>query len=91
MDFYRDFKEFRTTSEGANTFISATPKSARAPYTQVDFLVTPDYRIEMLKVTGQGGLVMRYRLSGETVNPPLPATTFQFVQPAGTELVDEDQ
>ena len=49
LDFYRDFKEFRTTPEGANTYIAATPKSPRAPYTQVDFLVTPDHRIEVVK------------------------------------------
>ena len=91
LDFYRDFKEFRTTPEGVNTYISATPKSPRAPYTQVDFLVTPDSRIEMLKVTGQDGSIMRYRLSGEKSNPALPPSTFEFVKPEGAELIDEDQ
>ena len=91
LDFQRDFKEFRTTPEGANTYIAALPKSPRAPYTQVDFLVTPDFRIEMLRVTGQDGSVMRYRLSGEKSNPALPASTFQFVKPEGAELVEEDQ
>jgi len=91
VDFHRDFKEFRTTPDGANTYIAATPKSARAPYTQVDFLVTPDYRIELLKVTGQDGQIMRYRLTGEKSNPALPASTFEFVKPDGAELIDEDQ
>jgi outer membrane lipoprotein carrier protein len=91
LDFNRDFKEFRTTPDGVNTYISATPKSARAPYTQVDFLVTPDYRIELLKVTGQDGSIMRYKLSGEKVNPALGPATFQFVKPGDAELVDEDQ
>ena len=91
LDFQRDFKEFRTTPEGANTYIAAIPKSPRAPYTQVDFLVTPEFRIEMLRVTGQDGSVMRYRLSGEKANPVLPASTFQFVKPDGAELLDEDQ
>ena len=91
LDFQRDFKEFRTTPEGANTYIAAIPKSPRAPYTQVDFLVTPDFRIEMLRVTGQDGSVMRYRLSGEKSNPALPPSTFQFVKPDGAELVEEDQ
>jgi outer membrane lipoprotein carrier protein len=91
VDFQRDFKEFRTTPEGANTYIAAIPKSPRAPYTQVDFLVTPDYRIELLKVTGQDGQIMRYKLTGEKSNPVLPASTFQFVKPDGAELIDEDQ
>jgi len=91
LDFSRDFKEFRTTPEGANTYIAAIPKSPRAPYTQVDFLVTPDYRIEMLKITGQDGLIMRYRLTGEKTNPALPASTFQFTKPEGVEMVDDDQ
>lgn len=90
LDFQRDFKEFRTTPEGANTYIIGTPKSPRAPYTQVDFLVTPDYRIELLKVTGQDGSVTRYRLSQEKANPVLGASTFAFVKPEGAELVDED-
>jgi hypothetical protein len=55
VDFQRDFKEFRTTPDGANTYIAATPKSARAPYTQVDFLVTRITGSELLKVTGQDG------------------------------------
>jgi len=91
VDFHRDFKEFRTSPEGANTYIAAIPKSPRAPYTQVDFLVTPDYRIELLKVTGQDGQIMRYKLTGEKSNPALPASTFQFVKPDGAELIDEDQ
>lgn len=91
LDFRRDFKEFRTSPEGVNTYISATPKSSKAPYSQVDFLVTPDYRIELLKITGQDGSIMRYRLSDEQVNPPIPAGTFEFMKPEGVELVDEDQ
>lgn len=91
LDFHRDFKEFRTTPEGANTYIAATPKSPRAPYTQVDFLVTPDYRIEMLKVTGQDGGIMRYKLTDQKANPALPASSFEFIKPEGAELIDEDQ
>ena len=91
LDFNRDFKEFRTTPDGANTYIAAIPKSPRAPYTQVDFLVTPDFRIEMLVVTGQDGAMMRYKLSGEQANPALPPSTFQFVKPEGAELLDEDR
>ena len=91
LDFHRDFKEFRTTPEGGNTYIIAIPKSARAPYTQVDFLVTPDFRIELLRVTGQDGSVTRYRLSRERANTALPASTFQFAKPDGAELIDEDQ
>lgn len=91
LDFYRDFKEFRTTPEGANTYIVATPRSPRAPYTQVDFLVTPDHRIEVVKVAGQDGSIMRYTLSAERANPALPASTFEFVKPDGVDLIDEDQ
>lgn len=91
LDFERDFKEFRTTPEGANTYIIGTPKSPRAPYTQVDFLVTPDFRIELLKVAGQDGSVTRYRLSGEKPNVTLPAGAFLFTKPEGADLIDEDQ
>jgi outer membrane lipoprotein carrier protein len=90
LDFYRDFKEFRTKPEGEDVYIVATPKSERAPYTQVAFLVAPDYRIKMLRVTGQDQSVMVYRLSDEKVNPPLSADTFRFRLPQGARIVDEE-
>jgi len=91
LDFQRDFKEFRTYPEGSNTYIVATPKSERAPYTQVAFLVEPDARIQLLRVTGQDQSVLVYRFSGEQANAPLAPAMFEFKLPPDAQLVDEDR
>lgn len=91
LDFQRDFKEFRTYPEGPNTYIVATPKSERAPYTQVAFLVEPDARIQLLRVTGQDQSIMVYRFASEKTNAPLAAGLFEFKLPPDAQLVDEDQ
>ncbi len=89
LDFQRDFKEFRTMPEGENTYIVALPKSEKAPYTQVAFLVTKAHQILRLRVTGQDQSVLVYSLSGERANPPLAAGLFTFRLPEGAELVEE--
>ncbi len=90
LDFHRDFKEFRTQPEGDDTYVIAAPKSDRAPYTQVAFLVAPDFRIKLLRVNGQDHSIMVYRLTGEQVNPDIDAALFRFRMPAGAILVDEE-
>jgi outer membrane lipoprotein carrier protein len=88
LDFNRDFKEFRTRPEGEDLYIVATPKSDRAPYTSVEFLVTPDHRIRLLKVIGQDNSVMTFQLKDEKKNPKLDAGLFRFQAPAGVEVVE---
>lgn len=88
LDFKRDFKQFRTYAEGANTYIVATPKSEKAPYTQVAFVVNRQYRIEMLRVNGQDESILVYRLSDEKANPPLDAKLFTFQAPPGSQIVE---
>ena len=88
LDFNRDFKEFRTRPEGSDLYIVATPKSERAPYSTVEFLVTPDYRIRLLKVIGHDRSVMTFRLSDEKINPSLDPVLFRFKVPPGIPLVD---
>lgn len=89
LDFRRDFREFRTYREGANTYIVAMPKSDKAPYTQVAFVVNPQFQIEMLRVNGQDQSVLVYRLSDEQINPKLDASQFVFRAPEGAEIVEE--
>jgi outer membrane lipoprotein carrier protein len=90
VDFHRDFREFRTRPDPAGTYIVASPKSDKAPYTQVEFLIAPTHRITQLKVHGHDRSVMSFRLSNERINPPLDDNLFQFRRPAGAEIVDID-
>jgi len=91
LDFRRDFREFRTYQEGRNTYIVATPKSDKAPYTQVAFVVNPQFQIEMLRVNGQDESILVYRLSEEKANPKIDPSLFVFRVPDGAEVVEEPE
>ena len=88
VDLERDFREFRSRPEGNSLRVVAIPKSRKAPYTRVVFLVNPSFQIREVTIAGQDGSRMEFQFSGEKVNPPLAAGLFRFVMPAGAELVD---
>jgi outer membrane lipoprotein-sorting protein len=67
----------------------ATPKSEKAPYTQVAFVVNPQYQIEMLRVNGQDESILVYRLTDEKLNVPVSESMFVFQPPPGVEVVEE--
>ena len=93
LDFQKYFGEFRSAPEAGlpgATRITAAPKSKKAPYSQVEFVVTPDYDIRTLKVLGQDGAVMEFGFTGVTPSPKLDAKMFQFQAPAGVEIVTVD-
>lgn len=88
LDLRRDFREFRSRPQGPDLHITAIPKSDRAPYTQVEFLVAADFRIRRLVVTGQDRSVMDFRFSEERINPPLDPGLFVFHMPPDAEFVE---
>jgi len=88
LDFDREFKAFTTKPEGADTLITATAKSNRLPYTDVEFLVTPTHSIRRLLVRGQDRSVLEYSFDGEKVNPPIDDAMFRFKLPPGAEFVE---
>jgi len=88
VDLRRDFDRFIYRAEGEDIHIIGEPKSDRSPYSEVVFVVTPDYRIRQLEVHGQDQSVMEFTFSEETVNPPLADDLFQFQMPEGAELVE---
>ncbi len=88
IDFARDFERYVSRQEGADVRITAEPKSDQAPYTQVEFLVTPAHEIRFLRITGQDRSVMEFRFEKERLNPPLAESLFRFVPPPGAEIVD---
>lgn len=90
LDFQRDFREFRSKPEGEATYLVAVPKSDKAPYRQVEFLVNASHQIQQLKVHGHDGSLMQFKFSSERLNPPLDDKLFVFRMPAGAELVEVD-
>ncbi|MCS6954289.1 MAG: outer membrane lipoprotein carrier protein LolA [Bryobacterales bacterium] len=88
LDFRRDFGRFLSRPEGAALRVIAEPKSDRYPYTQVEFLVTPQHEIQYLRIQGQDHSIMEFRFAQEKIDPPLAASLFRFTLPPGAELVE---
>jgi len=88
LDFFKDFKRFLSEPDNSDVRIIADPKSDQAPYTEVEFVVTPSHEIRYLRITGQDQSVMEFRFSNEKLNPPLAESLFRFVPPPGAEVVE---
>ncbi len=70
--------------------MSAEPRSGKAPFTKVEFLVSPSYEIRQLIVAEEGGSSMQFRFDQEKLNPTLAAGLFRFQAPPGAEVVEEE-
>jgi outer membrane lipoprotein-sorting protein len=88
LNFKDDFGEFKSMTQGADSLITAIPKSDKLPYTEVTFLSSPDFEIKHLQVRGQDGSVLEFAFDGEEKNPALPDGMFRFTPPPGAEYVD---
>lgn len=91
LDFEREFKNLHARPEGADTRIVAEPKTDKMPYSEVQFLVTPDYRIREVKVTGFDNAVLNFTFDQERLEPALDPHLFQFVMPKGAAMVEPGQ
>lgn len=88
LNFDKEFRNIQPRPEGSGTFISAEPKSDNLPYTHVDFVVTADYRIRQVSVTGYDKSIIDFTFDNEKMNPRLDDRLFEFQMPAGAELVE---
>ena len=91
LNFQDDFREFRTEPDRDNIFITALPKSDKLPYTEVKFLVSPDFVIHWLSVTGIDGSTTEFVFENEKKNPAISDSMFKFTPPTGAEYVDNSQ
>jgi len=88
IDFARDFGQYDSKPEDGGLLITALPKSDKFPYTQVTFLVTPDFMIRRLSVKLQNNDLITFAFEDEKTNPLLTEALFQFTAPKGVELDD---
>jgi len=86
LDFAKEFRDFDLKPDGPNFIITAKAKTDQLPYVAVDMLVTPDYEIRRLVVTGQDQSLLTFRFSGEKLNPPVDDALFKFQMPQGASL-----
>jgi outer membrane lipoprotein carrier protein len=90
LDFQKDFQSFASHPEGADSWIAALPKSQNLPYSQVEFLASPDGRIHKVRVTNQDQSKLEFSFSNEQLNAPVAASLFVFRPPVGVEIVEAD-
>lgn len=88
LDFNRDFRDFKAAPEGEGIRVTAVPKSAKSPYREVEFWVSPSSELRQVKVTGQDGALMHFRFSEERLGVAIGEQLFRFKVPEGAELVE---
>jgi outer membrane lipoprotein carrier protein len=91
LDFQKEFRNLQGKSEGPLMRITAEPKTDTLPYSAVEFVVGPDQRIQVVKVTGFDRSVLEFRFDGEKMDPALDGKLFQFQVPKGVKLVEAGQ
>ncbi|MBZ5725365.1 MAG: outer membrane lipoprotein carrier protein LolA [Acidobacteriia bacterium] len=91
LHFSKEFRGLVGKQEGADTRITAEPKTDSLPYSSVEFLVTGEGRIRELKVALFDKSILHYSFDQEKVDPPLDGKLFQFQVPKGAELVEAGQ
>ena len=91
LNFWKEFRSFSSRPEGDSTWVTATPNSDQAAYTQVEFLIAPTSEIRRVKITGQDRSLLDFTFSNEQLNAPVTASMFAFTPPPGTEIVEEKE
>lgn len=88
LDFQRDFREYHIQMVDGQRWVKAIPKSDKAPYREVHFLVNEgDASIRQLRVYGHDQSVMEFVFQNEKLNPQVDENSFVFRAPAGAEVV----
>jgi outer membrane lipoprotein carrier protein len=91
LDFSKEFRNLQAKPEGPDTRITGDSRTENLPYSSVEFVVTPEQRIRLVKVTGYDHSILEFRLEQEKVDPVLDGKLFQFQMPKGAELVETGQ
>jgi outer membrane lipoprotein carrier protein len=87
LDFAKEFRDFEVRQEGSNFVLSAKAKTDKLPYERIEMLVTADYQIQRLVVTGQDQSILTFVFAEEKLNPQLNDAQFKFKMPPGATLV----
>ena len=91
LHFDKEFRNVQAKAVDGGMLITAEPKTDNLPYTNVEFVVSPDNTIRRVQVTGYDKSILEFDFDQEKLNPPLEAKLFQFHMPPGAELVEAAQ
>ncbi len=88
LDFERDFKEFRHRVEGGDRVVVAKPRSDKAPYDEVEFVITPALEIRRLAIASPDHSRTEFHFSRLILNPSVADELFRFELPPGAEVIE---
>jgi outer membrane lipoprotein carrier protein len=91
LKFDKEFRNLQGKPEGADTRITAEPKTDNLPYSAVEFVVGPDSHIKEVKVTGFDKSVLHFTFDQERLNPVLDSKLFKFDPPKGAQVQKASQ
>lgn len=88
LNFGKEFKRCAARAGDGGTWLDCEAANDRVPYEKVSMLISPDYSIKQLRVTGRDQSELAFTFNNEVLNPKVNAAEFQFSPPPGTEIVD---
>jgi outer membrane lipoprotein carrier protein len=91
LNFDKDFRNLQARPDGVATRMTAEPKTDNLPYTAVEFVVSPEFQIREVKVTGFDNSILDFVFDREKVDPPFDGKLFDFKAPKGAEVVEAGQ
>ena len=90
LDFAKEFRDFALKPIGENMQITAHAKTDKLPYEYILMLVSPDFSIHKLVVTGQDKSILIFNFDQERLNPAVDDAQFKFKMPPGATLVNPE-
>lgn len=88
LDMKKEFRSFSVRPGDGGTWLGASAKNDRVPYSSIEMLIAADGSVRQLKVAGRDESLLAYSFANEKLNPPLSDQAFHFRIPRGAEVVD---
>ncbi len=88
LDMKKEFRGFTVRPGEGGTWLEASAKNDRVPYSSIDMLIAADGSVRQLKVAGRDQSSLAYSFANEKLNPPLSDEMFHFTIPPGAEVVN---
>ncbi len=88
LDMKKEFRDFTVRPGDGGTWLEASAKNDRIPYSKVEMLIAADGSVRNLKVVGRDQSLLAYSFGNEKLNPPVSDQAFHFTIPPGAEVVD---
>ncbi|MBI1357049.1 MAG: hypothetical protein GC160_22135 [Acidobacteria bacterium] len=90
LNLKRQFKNLKLDNRGRPALVGEG-RTGKEQYSRVEFFYDPaaDFRLDEVRVLGRDESVTIFRFSNEEINPKLDPALFEFVPPAGAEVLPE--